>query len=125
MIRSVKPAVDYLWFHCVGVAYQWNPDKKVVVFADGAEYTLDESLHLSKGKLNQHAIRTIHNVKKALEGEILTGTGFFDHSMPDPDPQVPEVRTPESLRPVPQEFYGRRTPRTKSYTDPNQGVLSL
>jgi hypothetical protein len=83
---------------------------------------------IQEGKLHEELV--LCYVKQIFDGEILLGTGIdpwdrWPSDMPEYDGKVPEKVSVPSVRPVLQEFYGRRKKREKRFINPDQGVLNL
>ena len=115
------------WVPALQMSYDYHPRTGMIVFTDGIKYTLEEFMIMAKGRLyNDDDIRAIHEVKKMFDGELVDefcrGTA---PAMPGHDGNLPEKISVPPVRPVLQEFYGRRKPRSKPFDDPCQGVLEL
>jgi len=54
-------------------SYRFEGDR--IVFQDGVSYTIAESLHIAKDRLDDDDIQAIHLVKKLFDGEILAQPG--------------------------------------------------
>jgi len=57
----------------LGLSYTYDPENAVLRFEDGVDYTAAEALSLSRPGIIPADLRAIHRVKKAFDGEILTG----------------------------------------------------
>lgn len=54
-------------------SYRFEGDR--IVFQDGVSYTIAESLHIAKDRLDDDDIQAIHLVKKLFDGEIVVQPG--------------------------------------------------
>lgn len=122
------------WVPALQMSYDYVPETGMIVFTDGIKYTIDECIQIAKGKLSDDDIRAIHHVKQAFDGELVNGFGetgpeYRSRSLQGHDGGMPEKVSVPPVRPVLQEYYGRRgtarRARTRPFNDPCQGVLEL
>ena len=52
--------------------YQFHRNRGVLEFEDGVEYTVRESLIISKGRPKPEELKKLHEIKKIFNGEFLT-----------------------------------------------------
>lgn len=52
--------------------YRYHPNRKILEFDDGTEYTLEEAVILARGGADEDAQRAVHLVKRVFDGVLVT-----------------------------------------------------